>query len=129
METIDAFQALADGCDLLDEGQDRRARAIMSFVSDTWSLWVVHVLGSQGRLRFSRLREQVEGISQKMLTKTLRQLEANGLVERTMYTEVPPRVEYALTALGFELVQKASPLWLWIAASIDRFVPTPVRRG
>jgi DNA-binding HxlR family transcriptional regulator len=82
---------------------------------------VIHVLGKGGRLRFSRLLEQVEGVSQKMLTKTLRQLERNGLVTRTMYMEVPPRVEYELTAIGHELLLRVLPLWTWIAESVGVF--------
>jgi DNA-binding HxlR family transcriptional regulator len=129
METMEMLQSLSDSCERLDDRQDRQAREVMGFVANSWALWVVFVLGGQGRLRFSRLREQVEGISQKMLTKTLRQLEANGLVARTMYLEVPPRVEYELTPLGGELLAQVTPLWNWVATQVDRFVPTPVRRG
>jgi DNA-binding HxlR family transcriptional regulator len=65
--------------------------------------------------------EQVEGISQKSLTKTLRGLEREGLVTRKVFAEVPPRVEYAITPLGLEMLQHVEPLWLWVAASVKKF--------
>lgn len=129
METIDPISALNEACEAMTGEQERRIREVMSFIADTWSLWVVHVLAEQGRLRFSRLQAQVEGISQKMLTKTLRQLEASGLVSRTMYMEVPPRVEYELTGLGRELILQFAPLWQWLVANVDRIAPTPPRQG
>jgi DNA-binding HxlR family transcriptional regulator len=72
-------------------------------VGDKWSVYVIHVLGEAGTLRFGELRRRVEGISQRMLTVTLRSLERDGLVSRAMYPEVPPRVEYSLTPLGTTL--------------------------
>src|SRR5712671_163407 len=100
METIEPVAALQNPCDALDDGDERLAREVLDHIADKWSLWVIYVLGSSGRLRFSRLLEQVEGVSQKMLTKTLRKLERDGLVTRTMYMEVPPRVEYELNESG-----------------------------
>jgi DNA-binding HxlR family transcriptional regulator len=121
METIDAITAAQAMCDGLDDAEDGLAREIVARVSDKWSLWVLHVLGTNGRLRFSRVLEQVEGVSQKMLTKTLRQLERDGLVARTMYLEVPPRVEYELTAMGRELLLRVLPLWTWIIENMAVF--------
>ena len=65
--------------------------------------------------------EQVDGISQKSLTKTLRGLERDGLVTRKVFAEVPPRVEYTITALGSEMLDQVAPLWLWVAKSVQTF--------
>ena len=70
----------------------------------------------EGELRFSRLREHVGGVSQKMLTKTLRQLERDGLVTRRVHAVVPPRVDYKLTALGESLGESVCAVWLWVEA-------------
>jgi len=72
-------------------------------------------------MRFSRVMEKVEGISQKSLTKTLRQLERDGLVTRVVFAEVPPRVEYSITAIGMEMLAQVYPLWQWTANSVGRF--------
>ncbi len=87
-------------------------RDVLDRVGDKWSVLVVVLLGS-GRLRFSDLRRSVEGISQRMLTHTLRQLERDGLVERTAYPSVPMRVEYELTALGETLIGPLEALAQW----------------
>src|SRR5256885_3070276 len=81
------------------------AREMLARVGDKWSVYVIHVLGDTGTLRFNELRGRVDGVSQRMLTVTLRGLERDGLVVRTVYAEVPPRVEYALTTLGATLRQ------------------------
>src|SRR5271155_5321127 len=69
----------------------------------------------------SRIMDQVDGISQKSLTKTLRGLERDGLVTREVFAEVPPRVEYTITALGSEMLDHVAPLWLWVAKSVQSF--------
>src|SRR3954470_22627341 len=79
------------------------ARDVLARVGDTWSVYVIHVLGDAGTLRFNELKTEVDGISQRMLTVTLRGLERDGLVARVVYPEVPPRVEYSLTPLGATL--------------------------
>lgn len=81
-------------------------------LGDKWSLLLVSIL-SQGPQRFTTLKYAAEGISQRMLTLTLRKLERDGLVERTVYAEVPPRVEYQLTRLGLTLVPPATALADW----------------
>jgi DNA-binding HxlR family transcriptional regulator len=94
------------------------AREILARVGDKWSVYVIHVLNSAGTLRFNELRSQVEGISQRMLTVTLRGLERDGLVVRTVYPEVPPRVEYKLTSLGSTLRQLVCGLVDWSGAHL-----------
>ena len=87
-------------------------RDVLDRVGDKWSVLVI-VLLKDGRLRFSELRRSIEGISQRMLTHTLRQLERDGLVERTVYPSVPVRVEYELTALGRTLTEPLAALAQW----------------
>jgi DNA-binding HxlR family transcriptional regulator len=73
---------------------------LIGHVADKWTMLILEVLAEKGELRFTRLGEFVEGISQKMLTQTLRQMERDGLLTRKVYPVVPPKVEYKLTALG-----------------------------
>jgi DNA-binding HxlR family transcriptional regulator len=94
------------------------ARDILARIGDKWSVSVIHVLGDARTLRFNELRGQVDGISQRMLTVTLRGLERDGLVVRTVYPEVPPRVEYALTPLGATLRQLVRALVAWSGAHL-----------
>lgn len=90
-----------------------QAREVLARAGDTWSVYVIHVLGDARTLRFNELRTQVDGISQRMLTVTLRGMERDGLVARTVYAEVPPRVEYTLTRLGATLRQLIRGLVAW----------------
>ena len=94
------------------------AREILARVGDKWSVYVIHVLGDARTLRFNELRRQVDGISQRMLTVTLRGLERDGMVARTVYPEVPPRVEYRLTPLGATLRQLVRALVAWSASHL-----------
>jgi DNA-binding HxlR family transcriptional regulator len=91
-------------------------RQTLARVADKWTLVVIDALATAGELRFSRLREHVGGVSQKMLTKTLRQLERDGLVTRRVHAVVPPRVDYKLTALGESLGESVCAVWLWVEA-------------
>ena len=111
----------ADVCAALSATQERMVREIISRASDTWSLWTLSVLATQGVLRFSRLLERVTGISQKSLTATLRQLERDGLVTRTVTVRSPIRVDYEATALGIELIRHVDPLWTWVARHHEAF--------
>jgi DNA-binding HxlR family transcriptional regulator len=95
------------------------ARDVLARVGDTWSVYIIHVLGDARTLRFNELRKQVDGISQRMLTVTLRGLERDGLVARRVYAEVPPRVEYALTPLGATLRQLIRGLVVWAGAHLE----------
>src|SRR6187431_1039177 len=87
-------------------------REVLHRVGDKWSVLIVDFLGD-GPMRFSDLRRAIEGISQRMLTLTLRGLERDGLVQRTVFPTVPPRVDYALTPLGETLLEPVSALALW----------------
>ena len=88
-------------------------RQVIERVADQWTMLIVEVLEAHGPVRFTRVGELVGGISQKMLTQTLRQMEADGLVTRTVYPEIPPRVEYALTGLGRSLGAAFCGVWIW----------------
>ncbi|MGV8993488.1 MAG: winged helix-turn-helix transcriptional regulator [Flavobacterium sp.] len=72
-------------------------------------------------MRFCNLQKNISGISQKMLTKSLRELERDGLISRSVFPEVPPRIEYELTSLGRGLLVQVTPLWFWIANSVNDF--------
>ena len=88
-------------------------REIIGRVADKWTMLTLEVLEEHGRLRFTRLGELIGGVSQKMLTKTLRQMEADGLVARTVFPVIPPRVEYELTDLGQSLGAAFCGVWHW----------------
>lgn len=93
-------------------GHGREVRDVLARVGDKWTLLVVSTLRS-GTLRFSELQRHIPGISQRMLTLTLRQLERDGLVSRVVHAEVPPRVEYTLTDLGTTLLELAIGMGDW----------------
>ena len=95
------------------------AREVLARIGDKWSVYVIHVLGHAGTLRFNELKAEVDGISQRMLTVTLRGMERDGLVARTIYPEVPPRVEYSLTPLGATLRQLVRRLVEWSGAHVQ----------
>jgi DNA-binding HxlR family transcriptional regulator len=90
----------------------RAVSDVLARVGDKWSVLVVTRLGG-GPLRFNELRRSIGGISQRMLTLTLRGLERDGLVTRSVFPTIPPRVEYALTALGRDLLQPVAALGEW----------------
>ncbi len=83
------------------------SRLILERIADKWTALIIGILAQSQRRRFNELRRMIGGISQKMLTQTLRDLERDGLVKRTIYAEIPPRVEYELTELGRTLVRAA----------------------
>ncbi len=105
---------LADWVDRVDPcDADCPSRDMLDVIGDRWSLLIMLVI-AQGAHRNGELKRRVGGISQKMLTQTLRALEANGLVERHDFRTVPPHVEYHLTALGVSLGDAVGPLFGWI---------------
>ncbi len=87
-------------------------RMVLDLVADKWTTLIIYLLGS-GTKRYGELQREVGGISQKMLTQTLRKLEEDGLVKRTIYPEVPPRTEYSLTPLGESLKEPLGGLAKW----------------
>ena len=96
-----------------DPELDALVREIIGRVADKWTMLVLEALEEHGRMRFTRLGESIGGVSQKMLTKTLRQMEADGLVSRTVFPVIPPRVEYQLTGLGHSLGEAFCGVWIW----------------
>ncbi|KOV09652.1 HxlR family transcriptional regulator [Streptomyces sp. XY431] len=98
-----------------DTREDCEVRQILDRIADKWSLLVIALL-DRGSLRFTELRREIDGVSQRMLTVTLRQLERDGLVERTVHAVVPPRVDYALTPLGRTLHETVRSLVTWTEA-------------
>jgi len=100
-------------------GECRAVSSVLSRIGDKWSVLVVELL-ADGPKRFNELRRTIGGISQKMLTTTLRGLERDGMVTRTVFPTIPPRVEYALTELGHELKVPVRALGEWARSNIDR---------
>ena len=88
-------------------------------VADKWTMLILEVLAEKGVVRFTRLSGLVEGISQKMLTQTLRQMERDGLVTRTVHPVVPPKVEYQLTPLGLGLGAAFCGVWVWASENLQ----------
>lgn len=95
----------------------RAVSEVLSRVGDKWTVLVVQAL-ADGPMRFNALKREVGGISQQMLTRTLRALERDGMVSRTVHPDTPPRVEYALTGLGHSLAQPVMALVAWTFANL-----------
>ncbi|HEX2906104.1 MAG TPA: helix-turn-helix domain-containing protein [Phototrophicaceae bacterium] len=93
-------------------------RAVLDLLADKWTVLVVAAL-AKGKLRYSDLRRILQGISHKMLTQTLRRLEGDGLLTRTVYPVVPPMVEYELTPLGQTLIEPLTALCAWAEHHLD----------
>jgi DNA-binding HxlR family transcriptional regulator len=109
-------------CRMIDPQREALALEMTTQMAETWTLLTLSVLAEAGTpMRFSRVMEQVEGVSQKSLTKTLRHLERDGLVTRAVFPEVPPRVEYTITALGTAMLSQVYPLWLWTVENLEKF--------
>lgn len=94
----------------------RMVREILDLVGDKWSLYIIASL-KDGPVRFNELRRRIDGISQRMLTITLRGLERDGLVSRTLFPTIPPRVDYELTVVGRSLLEPVMALTLWANAN------------
>lgn len=110
MGTKQELQGLPEDSDL--RRADSLAREIFSDVANKWAFLILEALGER-TLRFSELRNEVEGVSHKMLTQNLRMLERNGLVEREVFPTVPPRVEYTLTEAGRALRTAVDAICGW----------------
>jgi DNA-binding HxlR family transcriptional regulator len=120
-----AVKSLSSGCSTVknDPALDSLVEEIIGRVADKWTMIILEVLEEHGKARFSQIAKQVPGISQKMLTKTLRLMERDGLVIRTIYPVVPPHVDYCLTDLGKSLGGAFCGVWLWAEehhAAIER---------
>ncbi|MBO9575200.1 MAG: helix-turn-helix transcriptional regulator [Sphingobium sp.] len=107
-----------DGQIAVDHSQCRRVAPILQKVGDKWSILIVMTLAG-GTRRFSELKRAIDGISQRMLTLTLRGLERDGLVKREVFPTIPPRVDYALTDLGRSLRVPVIALGQWVQANLD----------
>jgi DNA-binding HxlR family transcriptional regulator len=103
-----------------DPELDALVNQLIGRVADKWTMLILEVLAEGGELRFTRISERIEGISQKMLTQTLRQMERDGLVTRTIHPVVPPRVEYKLTELGLTLGGAFCGVWVWAAENLKQ---------
>ncbi len=109
---LTAYQA----CELSSKSEERvdsLVTELIGRVADKWTMLVIEVLTEQGELRFTRLRDSVPGVSYKMLTQTLRPMEREGLVIRTVHPVIPPKVEYRLTSLGLSLSAAFCGVWMW----------------
>jgi DNA-binding HxlR family transcriptional regulator len=108
-KTITSRQ-IASGPSVLDPECD--ARKVLDRIADKWTALIIHVLAS-GTKRHGELRRQISGVSQKMLTQTLRSLEDDSIVNRRIYPVVPPMVEYSLTPLGRSLIEPLEAICRW----------------
>ncbi|ABK70323.1 winged helix-turn-helix transcriptional regulator [Mycolicibacterium smegmatis] len=95
-------------------------RALLDLLANKWSALIIGLLDEQGAVRFTELQAQLPGVGAKMLTRTLRRLEAASLVARTIYPEVPPRVEYTLTELGVSVSEPLGHVRAWAETNIDQ---------
>jgi DNA-binding HxlR family transcriptional regulator len=105
--------------DEIDPRVEALVHDLIAQVADKWTMILIEVLHDHGEQRFSRIAEKVPGISQKMLTQTLRQMERNGLLVRTVHPVVPPKVEYRLTELGLSLGEAFCGVWTWAEAQLE----------
>ncbi|HZE37987.1 MAG TPA: helix-turn-helix domain-containing protein [Stackebrandtia sp.] len=95
------------------------ARRALDHIAGKWTVLIIDALLDHGTLRYTDLRKRIDGISQKMLTQTLRTLQADGFVHRTMHPTIPPRVDYALTPLGRSLAEPLDALRRWTEEHIN----------
>lgn len=103
-----------------DPQLERMVTEIIGRVADKWTMLLIDLLHEHGDQRFGQLQRLCEGISPKMLTQTLRAMEQDGLVSRTIYPEIPPKVVYGLTDLGLGLGAAFCGVWKWAAKNRDR---------
>lgn len=108
------------GEETTDPRVGRLVNDLIGRVADKWTLLVLEELEEKGIMRFTEIGRAVEGISQKMLTQTLRQMERDGLVRRTVHPVVPPHVDYALTPLGDSLSAAFCGVWMWAERHLEQ---------
>lgn len=111
-------------CEELSNDDEGLKREILAHAGNRWSLGVLHILATNGPLRYGELRRFLTGVTQRMLTRTLRHLERDGLISRYDYEEKLPRVVYAITDMGKEMLLRMLPLWSWIITSASYFRET-----
>lgn len=97
----------------METEKERLVHEVLERIADKWTLVVLDAL-EEGLLRFTELRQRIPGISQKMLTKTLRQMERDGLLTRRVHPVIPPHVDYQLTRLGKSLGEAVCSVWKWV---------------
>ncbi|CAH0300553.1 helix-turn-helix transcriptional regulator [Pseudomonas carnis] len=108
-------------CQSLREEDDGVRREVLAHAGSRWALGILHALGVYGAMRHAEIKRQMTGVTQRMLTKTLRAMERDGLLVRREFGEIPPRVEYELTPLGRELLIRMSPIWTWVVENVEDF--------
>lgn len=124
-EQLEKMKALYAGRALpadftIDPRIENLVQQLIGRVADKWTMIILEVLVEHGKLRFTQLAKQVTGISQKMLTQTVRQMERDGLLTRKVYPVVPPKVEYKITDLGLTLSAAFCGVWMWAAENLQK---------
>ena len=114
-----SVEEILEWCASLPPETENQANGLMKRMCDRWSLRVLGAIGPNDPVRFAALGRRLNTITQKVLTRTLRSLEHDCLITRTVYREVPPRVEYELTSSGKELLQAISPLFVWYVRHLE----------
>jgi len=138
METVTLISPIASDADTIAESAicatphfsqqvEDISQELIGYIADKWTLVVLEELHNHGVMRFNALRKAVPGISQKMLTQTLRQMERNGLVSRKIYPVIPPKVEYQRTDLGRSLGPVICGLWTWVEEHADELTGARAR--
>lgn len=121
MTNQDALSQAEAICRTLREDDDGLRREVLAHAGSRWSLGILHALGVYGTMRHAEIKKQMTGVTQRMLTKTLRAMERDGLLLRREFGQIPPRVEYELTSLGMELLVRMSPVWMWVVENAEGF--------
>lgn len=121
MDNEEIIRQSKAACEALSAADDGLKREVLAHAGNRWSLGIVHTLGVEGRLRHADIARRMEGVTQRMLTRSLRQLERDGLVLRCDHNEVPPRVDYELSDAGRGLLARMIPLWMWVAENAEDF--------
>lgn len=120
MATGAPHPAPTPACEEIDPRVEALVTELIGRVADKWTMILLELLEDHGQLRFTQIARLVPDISQKMLTQTLRRMERDGMLTRTVHPVVPPRVDYALTPLGASLGEAFCGVWMWAAANLER---------
>lgn len=118
IKTLQTFES-CDSQHPTDPRVETLVTDLIGRVAGKWTMLILEVLIERGELRFTRLSEMVPGISYKMLTQTLRSMEREGLIARTVHPVIPPKVEYKLTELGLTLGAAFCGVWMWAEQHLD----------